>query len=83
MYEFASRSGGILPSLEYRFTDSLSLTVGMLYFFGRTELTDMAVQEVSPVINRAGRNAYKQPVDNGFSGIRKRDELFVRMRWTF
>ena len=41
------------------------------------------MQEVSPVINRAGRNAYTQPVDNGFSGIRKRDEIFVRMRWTF
>jgi len=48
VYEFASRSGGVLPSLEYRFTDSLSMTVGMLYFFGRTELSDMAVQEVSP-----------------------------------
>ena len=58
VYEFASRSGGVLPSLQYRFTDSFSVTVGMLYFFGRTELTDMAVQEISPVINRAGRNAY-------------------------
>ena len=54
VYEFASRSGGVLPSVEYRFTDSLSVTVGMLYFFGRTELSDMAVQEISPVINRTG-----------------------------
>jgi hypothetical protein len=83
VYEFASRSGGVLPSLEYRFTDSLSVTVGMLYFFGRTELSDMAVQEISPVINRTGANAYRQPVENGFSGIRKRDEVFVKMRWTF
>ncbi len=83
VYEFASRSGGVLPSVEYRFTDSLSVTVGMLYFFGRTELTDMAVQEISPVINRTGSNAYRQPVENGFSGIRKRDEVFIKMRWTF
>jgi hypothetical protein len=83
VYEFASRSGGVLPSLQYRFTDSLSATIGMLYFFGRTELSDMAVQEVSPVINRAGPNAYRQPVENGFSGIRKRDEVFVKFSWTF
>jgi hypothetical protein len=55
----------------------------MLYFFGRTELSDMAVQEVSPVINRTGPNAYRQPVENGFSGIRKRDEVFVKFSWTF
>ncbi|HKA13698.1 MAG TPA: DUF1302 family protein [Myxococcota bacterium] len=83
VYEFASRSGGVLPSLEYRFTDSLSITGGMLYFFGRTELSEMAVREVSPVINRAGPHAYRQPVENGFSGIRKRDEVFVKLRWTF
>jgi hypothetical protein len=83
VYEFASRSGGVLPSLQYRITDSFSATIGMLYFFGRTELTDMAVQEVSPVINRTGPNAYRQPVENGFSGIRKRDEVFVKFSWTF
>jgi hypothetical protein len=83
VYEFASRSGAVVPSLEYRLTDSLSVTAGMLYFFGRTELSDMAVREVSPVIDRTGRNAYRQPIENGFSGIRKRDEVFVKMRWTF
>ena len=83
VYEFASRSGGVLPSVEYRFTDSLAITAGVLYFFGRTELSDMAVQEVSPVINRAGAHAYRQPVENGFSSIRKRDEIFVKLRWTF
>jgi len=83
VYEFASRSGGVLPSLQYRFTDSLSVTVGFLVFFGRTQLTEMAVQEISPVVNRAGRHAYQQGVDNGFSGIRKRDEVFMKLRWTF
>jgi hypothetical protein len=83
VYEFGSRSGGVLPSLQYRFTDSFAATIGMLYFFGRTELSEMAVQEISPVINRTGRNAYRQPVENGFSGIRKRDEVFVKFSWTF
>jgi hypothetical protein len=56
-HTLASRAGGVLPSLEYRFTDPLSMTVGMLCFSGRTQLSDRAVQGASPVIDRVGRNA--------------------------
>ena len=47
VYDFRSRSGGLLPSLQYRFTESFSVTIGMLYFFGRTELKDMPRTRVS------------------------------------
>jgi len=83
VYDFASRSGGLLPSLQYRFTESFSVTVGMLYFFGRTELKDMPVQEFGPPSNRVGEDVYKVGVDNILSLIRKRDEVFLRLRWTF
>jgi hypothetical protein len=83
VYDFRSRSGGILPSLQYRFTESFSVTVGMLYFFGRTQLVDMPVRDFGPTSNRVGENAYKSGVDNLLSLVRKRDELFLRLRWTF
>jgi hypothetical protein len=83
VYDFGSQSGGLLPSLQYRFTESFSVTVGMLYFFGHTQLKDMPVNELGPAANRTGRNAYDQGVDNGLSVIRKRDEVFMRLRWTF
>jgi hypothetical protein len=83
VYDFNSRSGGLLPSLQYRFTESFSVTVGLLYFFGRTELKDMPVQEFGPTSNRVGKNANKVGVDNLLSLIRKRDEVFLRLRWTF
>jgi hypothetical protein len=83
VYDFQSRSGGILPSLQYRFTESFSVTVGMLYFFGRTQLVDMPVRDFAPTSNRVGENAYKSGVDNVLSLVRKRDEVFLRLRWTF
>jgi len=83
VYDFNSQSGGLLPSLQYRFTEAFSVTVGLMYFFGRTELVDMPVQEFGPASNRAGPKAYEQGVDNLLSLIRKRDEVFLRLRWTF
>jgi hypothetical protein len=83
VYDFLSRSGGVMPSLQYRFTDSFSVTVGMLVFFGRTQLVDMPVRELAPAANRAGADAYKDGVDNSLSAIRRRDEVFMRLRWTF
>jgi hypothetical protein len=35
VYDFGSRSGGLLPSLGYRFTENFSVTIGLNYFFGR------------------------------------------------
>ena len=83
VYHFRSRSGGVLPSLQYRLTQSVSVTVGMLYFFGRTQLVDMPVRDLTPAVNRVGPDAYRNGVDNDLSLIRKRDEVFLRVRWTF
>jgi len=83
LYDVRSRSGGVLPSLQYRFTDAFSVTVGMLYFFGRTQLVDMPVQPLTPASNRVGDDAYKVGVDNVISAIRRRDEVFMRLRWAF
>ena len=83
VYDFHSQSGGILPNLSYRFTEAFSVTVGMLYFFGRTQLKDMPVNELGPPSNRTGEKVYETGVDNVLSVIRKRDEVFMRLRWTF
>ncbi|MEM7410802.1 MAG: DUF1302 family protein [Myxococcota bacterium] len=83
VYALRSRGGAVLPSLEYAFTDSFSVTVGLLYFFGRTQLRPMPINELSPVVNRAGANAYRDGVENGLSAVRKRDEIFMRLRWAF
>ncbi|MBW2402138.1 MAG: hypothetical protein JRG80_23285, partial [Deltaproteobacteria bacterium] len=65
VYDFMSSSGGILPSVTYRFTDALSVGIGMNFFFGKTQLADMGVREFAPAGNRAGPNAYKNGVARG------------------
>jgi hypothetical protein len=83
VYDFMSNSGGILPSVTYRFTDALSVGIGMNFFFGRTQLADMGVREFAPAGNRAGPNAYKNGVDQAISSFRDKDEIWMKIRWTF
>jgi hypothetical protein len=83
IHDVRSASGAAMPSLTYRYTESFSVTVGMLYFWGRTELRDMPIRDLAPAVNRTGRHAYKVGVENGLSQARRRDELYLRVRWTF
>src|SRR5262249_49360716 len=76
VFDFKSQSGGVLPSFQYRFTDSFSVTIGMFYFFGHTELKDMPVRDFAPAANRSGANAYENGVDNILAVIRQRDDVF-------
>ena len=83
IYDFNSRSGGVLPSIGYRFTEAFSVSMGMAIFFGRTELNDMPINPFGPASNRAGPNAYKDGGETFISNIRKRDEVWLRIRMTF
>jgi Protein of unknown function (DUF1302) len=83
VYDFLSSSGALLPSLEYRFTESFSVTIGLNYFFGHTQLKDAPIADFAPTSNRSGANAYYDGADNILAAIRQHDELFLRLRWTF
>ncbi len=83
VYDFQSQSGALLPSVTYRYNQAFSVTVGLATFWGSTDLVEMPVNEISPAANRAGRHAYQNPVENLLSQIRDRDEVFLRLRYTF
>jgi hypothetical protein len=83
VYDFGSRSGGLLPTLGYRFTENFSATIGFNYFFGRGQLKSMPVRGFAPATNRAGENRYRDGVENVLAAIRHRDEVFFRLRYTF
>jgi hypothetical protein len=83
IYDINSRSGGVLPSIQYRFTESFSAAVGMGIFFGRTELSEMAINPFRPATNRVGKNAYMDSSEHFLSSVRRRDEIWMRLRWTF
>ncbi|MGE4608199.1 MAG: hypothetical protein AAEJ52_15780, partial [Myxococcota bacterium] len=83
VYDFNSESGGVLTSINYRFTEAFSATMGISFFFGHTELTDMSVNPIGPPSNRAGANAYQDGTNRFIANLRKRDEAWLRLRWTF
>ncbi len=83
VYDRRSNSGAALTSIGYRFTENFSGTVGMNFFWGRFQTTDIPIQGLSTVGAQVGRDAYTQGVENGLAVVRERDEFFMRLRYTF
>jgi hypothetical protein len=83
VYDFGSHSAGVLPQLQYRFTEAFSVTFGVSFFFGRGEFVPMPVRGFAPDANRAGPNAYQDGVLRLLALISRRDEMWMRLRWTF
>ena len=83
VYDFGSGSGGFLPQLQYRFTEAFSVTFGVTFFIGKSEFVPMPVRGFAPDFNRAGPNAYNDGVTRLLSLISRRDEAWMRLRWTF
>jgi len=83
VYDIQSETGAILPSVQYRFTEALSVAIGMNWFFGETTFVDMATREFAPAGNRAGKRAYQDGVDQAIASFRDKDEIWLKLRWTF
>ena len=53
----------------------------MQHVTGRPD--DMPVRGFAPTSGRAGPKAYHEGVENGLTVIDRRDEVFLRLRYTF
>jgi hypothetical protein len=82
VYDMQSESGAALPSITYRFTESFSATFGFALFWGRYEGKDLPLNPLTPS-DQAGAWAYRSWVDNGLAVVRDRDEVYMRIRYTF
>jgi hypothetical protein len=83
VYDFKSNSGALLSGVTYRLTENFSATLGATFFYGRSQRKAMALNPVAPPVNRVGRNAYRDIVDNTLAAIRDRDEVSLIIRYTF
>jgi hypothetical protein len=83
VYDVGSASWAVLPSVSYRFTENFSAQVGMGLFSGRWEHKDAQLTTVGDPPYRVGEDYDHMFVENGLSVIRDRDELFLRLRYTF
>ncbi|MBW2421990.1 MAG: hypothetical protein JRH19_25875, partial [Deltaproteobacteria bacterium] len=83
VYDVMSVSGAGLPQVSYRFNQDFSVTLGLAVWFGRDQLVDMPNNPIGGAASRWGDNAYKDRQSNGISPVRDRDEVFLRLRYTF
>ena len=85
MYDVQSVSGAATFSFTYRYADNFSVALGAAYFFGHREFIDTSINGIGPGGNRpnTGPNTYKDSIEPGLSLIRDRDELWMRLRYTF
>jgi hypothetical protein len=83
VYFVRNNSLAFLPQITYRFTENFQATFGIAAFAGREQEVVMPINGLAPVTERFGRNAYKSFVEPGLAVVRERDEIFLRIRYTF
>jgi hypothetical protein len=82
VHDVRSTSGAVLPSIAYRFTENFSATFGIAAFYGRQEYSTTAVTQIGAA-NRVHKHKDDDAVLRGLSVIRDRDEVFLRVKYTF
>jgi len=81
VYDFRSNSGAFLPSVQYRFTENFSLTLGAAVLAGHWERRELGINQFSATSeNSLNDNVY---VENGISPARDLDNFFLRLRYTY
>ncbi len=84
VYDVHSNSGAWLPQVTYRFTENFSASFGLGVFAGRWKEFDAPINSPGAgADNRVGKDANSQFGEAGLSAVRERDEIFMRLRYTF
>jgi hypothetical protein len=83
VYFVRNNSFAVLPQVTYRFTENFQASFGLAAFAGREQEVVMPLNGLAPVGERFGRNAYKSFVEPGLALVRERDEIFLRIRYSF
>jgi hypothetical protein len=83
VHDYASHSGAFLAGVSYRYTENLTIQVGANAFYGEVRSLEAALVSPGTAAAGAGRGSQRAYVENGLSQVRDRDELFLRLRYTF
>lgn len=81
VHDIQSESGGLIGQLSYRYTEAMSVTVGFLSFYGRPSNNRVPFHPISLPNTQTDFNSKIRY--GGLSAIAERDELFLRLRYTF
>ena len=83
VYDFQSQSGAVLPSITYRYSANFQATFGLAAFWGRFQSSKADLRPLGLQPNRVGHGAYSQFSENLLSLVNDRDEVYLRLRYTF
>jgi hypothetical protein len=82
-HDWNSISGALIPTMTYRITQSFSVQIGLAVFYGRVQTKTAALVPIGAPSAGAGVGSQQSYVEDGLSSVRDRDEVFMRVRYTF
>ncbi|UCE86936.1 MAG: hypothetical protein JSU66_04165, partial [Deltaproteobacteria bacterium] len=83
VWDVQSGSGALLPSVTYRYSANFQLTFGVAAFWGRWQKRKAPLSPLGLPPNRVGEGAYNSYTENTLALVKDRDEIFLRLRYTF
>jgi hypothetical protein len=83
VYDLSYDSFAVVPQVTLRLREDLSATVGIAAFAGEEVARPLPLAGITPASERFGRHAYQVSTEPALAAIRERDEVFLRVRWTF
>jgi hypothetical protein len=81
VHDVASGSGGLVGQITYRFSEVFSATIGALAFYGHAQANRLPLNPIALPDTQTSFDARTRY--DGLSAIEERDELFLRLRYTF
>ena len=81
VHDARSTSGGFVAQISYRFNEAFSATVGALAFYGQPDQNRLPLHPIALPDTQTDFDANTRY--EGLSAIAERDELFLRLRYTF
>jgi hypothetical protein len=81
VHDFFSSSGGVLPQVTWRASQDFSITFGLAIFYGSPDYADVPLHQL--LLANSGGDFRTRTQYGGLSVISERDEVFLRIRYTF
>jgi hypothetical protein len=85
VYDVESNSGGILPNVQYRFTDNFSVSFGAIFLWGRYQEKPLPIAppNLTNQVADGPFRPYQQLTEQFIAAARDLDQFTLRIRYTF
>ncbi len=81
VHDLRSASGGVIGQISYKFSENFSATVGALLFYGEPDDNRLPFHPIA--MSDATTDFETRTRYDGLSAVAERDEVFLKLRWTF